>query len=51
MRFSIEQKILEEILNYMAEKPFNEVARLILEAQKDVKPVVEEEPDVATKYP
>lgn len=51
MRYSIEQKTLENLLNYVITKPYNEVAQLIAEVQKDIKPVVEEEPDVAAKYP
>ena len=42
MRHSIDSKLLEKILNYMASKPFNEVASLILEAQKDIKAITEE---------
>lgn len=41
MRFSIAQEVLEKLLNYMASKPFNEVAILIQAAQQDIKPIVE----------
>lgn len=42
MRLSIEQEILEKALNYIASKPFREVAQIIAEVQKDIKPIEEE---------
>lgn len=42
MRFSIEQKLLENIVNYLVTKPYNEVQALIASVQQDIKPVKEE---------
>ena len=41
MRVSIEDKVLEKVLNYIATKPFNEVAKLIQEVQQDLKVIPE----------
>lgn len=41
MRFSIDKTLLEQMLNYLATKPYNEVAQLISSVQQDIK-VVEE---------
>lgn len=42
MRFSVSKEVLEKIMNYIATKPFNEVAQLIQLAQQDIKPIVNE---------
>jgi len=42
MRFSIEQTVLEKIVNYLAGKPYIEVSQIMSEIQQDVKPFVEE---------
>jgi hypothetical protein len=42
MRFSIEQTVLEKIVNYLASKPFIEVSEIMSEIQQDVKPITEE---------
>ena len=41
MRFSIDQKVLEKLVNYVAIKPYNEVAQIIAEVQRDIKPITE----------
>ena len=41
MRFSIDKTLLEQVINYLATRPYNEVAQLISAIQKDVM-VVEE---------
>ena len=43
-RFSIDQKVLEDMLNYVIEKPYREVAQLIANVQRDVKPIEETRP-------
>lgn len=43
MRVSLEDKTLEKMLNYIATKPFNEVAKLIQEVQQDVKLIPEKQ--------
>ena len=43
MRFSIDQKVLEQLLNYVATKPYNEVVHMLAEVQRDIK-VIEEVP-------
>lgn len=45
MRYSIEKEILEKVLNYVATKPFSEVASMIMEVQKDVRPIEEPIPE------
>jgi hypothetical protein len=41
MRFSLEHKILQATINYLGTRPYNEVAGLIAEIQKDVKAIPE----------
>ena len=43
MKHIVSTKILQEILNYLANRPYTEVATLIKALQDDVKPVEEEE--------
>ena len=40
MRFSIEQKVLEAMINYIITKPYREVAQLVADAQADIKPIM-----------
>lgn len=42
MRFSIDKTVLENIVNYLVTKPYNEVQALIASVQQDIKPVKEE---------
>jgi hypothetical protein len=41
MRFSIEQRILQQVIDYLVKKPYSEVAGLVAEIQKDVKAIPE----------
>lgn len=42
MRLSIEQKVLEQIVNYLVAKPFIEVSKLMATLQEDIKPIEEQ---------
>lgn len=48
MRFSIEQKVLEAMINYIITKPYREVAQLVADAQADIKPIMGEEAEKET---
>jgi len=41
MKFTISQSTLEKIINYLTSQPYREVAAIIAEIQRDVKPVEE----------
>lgn len=41
MRHSVETKLLQEVLNYLGSKPFNEVSSLITKIQTDAQPIEE----------
>lgn len=49
MRFSIEQKVLEKLLSFVATKPYSEVAKIIQEVQNDIKQI--EEPVTPKEVP
>lgn len=42
MRISIDQQVLENVLGYMVNQPYKEVAPLLAAVQQDVKPIKEE---------
>ena len=41
MRFSIDQTVLEKIVNNLVERPYKEVAQILAEIQKDTRPINE----------
>ena len=41
MKFTINQSTIEKVITYLAGQPYREVAALIAEIQRDVKPVEE----------
>jgi hypothetical protein len=45
MRFSIEQRILQQVIDYLVKKPYSEVAGLVAEIQKDTKVIAEIKPN------
>jgi hypothetical protein len=47
MRYSIDAKVTTDILNYMANKPYNEVYQLIALLQADAKEIKEDIPEIA----
>ena len=48
MRLSIDEKLLNKLVNYIGTKPFQEVFQLINEIQNDIKPI-EEKPEQEVK--
>ena len=48
MRLSIDDKLLNKLVNYIGTKPFQEVFQLINEIQNDIKPI-EEKPEQEVK--
>ena len=42
MRFSIDKQLLEDIVNYMVTKPYNEVQAIITSIQNDIKPILKD---------
>ena len=50
MEYIVGKELLEKVLNYLATKPFTEVAGLINQIQQEVKPV-EEKLEVQSKQP
>ena len=43
MRFSLDKKLIESLINYLATKPYSEVNSLIMAIQNDIKPIEEKE--------
>ena len=41
MKFTIDQSTIEKVVTYLAGQPYREVAALIAEIQRDVKPIEE----------
>ena len=44
MKFIINQSTIEKVITYLAGQPYREVAALIAEIQRDVKPIEETRP-------
>jgi len=44
MKFTINQSTIEKVITYLAGQPYREVAALIAEIQRDVKPIEETRP-------
>jgi hypothetical protein len=42
MKHSVSTKVLQDILNYLASRPYSEVTVLIKTLQEDAKPIAEE---------
>lgn len=38
-RFSISERLLDAVVQYLGTKPFNEVAGMVSELQKDIRPI------------
>lgn len=47
MRHSLDTKLLQDLLNYLVERPFKETNALISSIQQDAKVVVEPAPEAA----
>jgi hypothetical protein len=45
-RFSIDQKVMEAAINYIASKPYKEVAQLIATINRDIRPINEPDGEV-----
>ena len=50
MKFIINQSTIEKVITYLAGQPYREVAALIAEIQRDVKPVEEAQPQAPKEH-
>ena len=50
MKFTINQSTIEKVVTYLAGQPYREVAALIAEIQRDVKPVEEAQQQAAKEH-
>lgn len=50
MKFTINQSTIEKVITYLAGQPYREVAAIIAEIQRDVKPVEEQPKETAKEH-
>ena len=50
MKFTISQSTIEKVITYLAGQPYREVAAIIAEIQRDVRPVEEAQPQAPKEH-